>query len=621
MPRISLLAGALALALVANAAQAQEFSDFVVIGDSLSDSGNIAIVSHLPAGNSFTTNPDEIATQLIGDAFGLPTNPSLAGGTDYAFGGACVRSTGLTGPCLNAVPTLGQQIGQYLTANGGHADPNALYSYFGGANDLFGNLTYAGGGLITAAQVSANIVRSAADANAQIAQLQAAGATNILVFNLPNVGRTPQFNGTPFQATATNLTLLYNGQLNSGLSGKTGIISVDTFGLFNEIIANPALYGFTNTTGTACTGPGAPSSVACGPTGSPLPFHYAPGTNESYVFADGVHPTGGAHAVLAQYVIAEIQAPQYASMLAEAPLALFATHTRSVTNQFLSDMSRDRGDDNLRTYASFDYGNQRYDAAATSPETRSHNSTLTTGVDYRFNSSFSAGIATSIGFQGADFAGGGGYRNIEPLFSAYGVWHSGGGYVSLLGAAGQMNFNDITRSFSLGAATRTERGDANGSHRGFEVGGGYFFDWGNIKTGPYASYAWQKIKVDSYFENQSDSSSMFFGRQQRTSGIATLGWQLMGDMKMGESTLHPFGRVAFQHESKTSPDEVQAGLIGLNGSFTMPGFQPDKSWWTADLGLAADFGGNLTGYAAYNGRFSDSTQRIDSVNLGLSLKF
>ncbi len=618
MPRIRLLAGALALAIVSSAASAQQFDHFIVIGDSLSDSGNIALFTGLPAGNSFTTNPDPVASQLIAGAFGLPADPSLAGGTDFAWGGACVSSTG---PCLNAVPTLGTQIGQYLTANGGHADSQSLYSYWGGANDIFANLAYAGAGLLTAAQVQANVAASAQAADSQIGQLQTAGAGNILVFNLPDIGRTPEFNGGPYQSTVSQLVLLFNGQLNAGLAGKTGIIPVDSFGLFNEIISNPTVYGFSNTTTPACSGPGAPNSVACGPVGSGLPYTYAAGTNQSYVFADGVHPTGGAHAVLAQYVVAEIQAPQYVSMLGEAPLQVFATNARAIGDQMSSDMSRKRADGSLRSFASIDYSHQRYDATASSPQTSSNNGTLTIGGDYYFNQSFSVGLASSIANQSANFAGGGGYRNLEPLLSAYGIWRGGDAYLSVIGSVGQLNFNDVTRSFRLGTATRTESGNTGGSHTGVEIGGGYFFHWGDLKTGPFASYTWQQIKVDSYFENNGDSSSMYFGRQRRDSGIGKIGWQLDGDMKMGGSSLHPFARVAYQHESQTTPDPIQAGLVTLNGSFTMPGYQPVSNWWSGELGVSAELGSSLTGYAAYNGRFGDSSQRVDSINVGLAYTF
>ncbi len=622
MPRIRLLASALALALVSTAAQAQQFSSFVAIGDSLSDSGNIAHASGLPAGNSFTTNPDPVASQLIAAAFGLTANPSFAAGSDFAWGGACVRSTGLTGPCLNAVPTLSTQIAQYLAASGGHADTHALYSYWGGANDIFGNLTYAGGGLISAAQVQANIAQSAHDANAQIAQLQAAGASNIIVFNLPDIGHTPQFNASPLHATVTNLSLLYNGQLNAGLSGKTGIIAVDTFGLFNEIIANPSTFGFTNVTTPAC-GPAVPSlsSVACGPVGSGLPFTYAVGTNLTFAFADGVHPTGGAHALLAQYVLAELSAPGTVSMLGEAPLQVFETQSRVVRDQMQADMTHTRANGTLRTFADFDYSHQRFDATVNSPNTSIHNSALTIGADYAVNDEVTLGSATTIGYQDASFAGGGGFRNTEPLFSAFGVWHSPDWYVSAQASIGQLNFNTVQRVFHLGAATRTESGDTSGSQTAFELTGGYFFHWGDIKSGPFASISHQRVRVGAYSETTNDSSSMTFGRQSRTSTLAKIGWQLAGDSKLFDTNLHPFARIAYENESDNNVRNVTAGLVGLNGSFSLPGYLPESNWWSAELGASADFGNNLVGFAAYNGLFGNSTQRVDSFNLGIKFSF
>ena len=124
MPRFHRLAGAMALALgCAGAAQAQEFSNFVVFGDSLSDSGNIAAAQGLPPGSSFTTNPDPVFAEIIAAAYGLPGANSLRGGPNFAWGGSCVNATGL---CLNPVPNIPTQITQYLSATGGSAVPNAL---------------------------------------------------------------------------------------------------------------------------------------------------------------------------------------------------------------------------------------------------------------------------------------------------------------------------------------------------------------------------------------------------------------------------------------------------------------------------------------------------------------
>ena len=412
--------------------------------------------------------------------------------------------------------------------------------------------------------------------------------------------------------------LLYNGQLNEGLSGKTGIIGVDTFGLFNEIVANPSAYGFTNTTSPAC-GPAVPSltSVACGPQGSGLPFTYAPGTNLTFAFADGVHPTGGAHAVIAQYVLAELSAPGTVSLLAEAPLSVFETQSRVLRDELQADMGHPRANGSLRSFANFDYSHQSFDATANSPNTSIHNSTLTAGADYAVNDAITIGGLTSIGYQDASFAGGGGFRNTEPLFSAYGVWHAPDWYVSAQASIGQLNFNSIERVFHLGAATRTESGDTSGSQTAFELAGGYFFNWGDIKSGPFASISHQRVRVGAYNETTNDSSSLAFGRQSRSSTLAKIGWQLSGDSKLFDSNLHPIARVAYEHESENNPRNVTAGLVSLNGTFSLPGYQPDTSWWTAELGLAADFGSNLVGFAAYNGLFGNSTQRVDSFNVGI----
>ena len=89
-----------------------------------------------------------------------------------------------------------------------------------------------------------------------------AGAKTIVVFNLPDLGKTPLNVGTANQAGASALATIYNLQFNGGLATlNDGIVAIDTYGLFNELTANPAAFGFTNVTGTACAG----TSLACGP--------------------------------------------------------------------------------------------------------------------------------------------------------------------------------------------------------------------------------------------------------------------------------------------------------------------------------------------------------------------
>src|SRR5271168_2232949 len=118
-----------------------QFNGVVFFGDSNTDSGRYL---YLPAtvGNpntiakfgGYTTNPGPMWSTAIGSFFGLPVAPSdsPAGGNNFAAGGARVT---FQDPTTNAWSTA-SQIAAYLASTGGFANPNALYVYDVGVNDL-----------------------------------------------------------------------------------------------------------------------------------------------------------------------------------------------------------------------------------------------------------------------------------------------------------------------------------------------------------------------------------------------------------------------------------------------------------------------------------------------------
>ncbi|HET6806466.1 MAG TPA: autotransporter domain-containing protein [Frateuria sp.] len=612
MPRPSRLAGAiLAGLLFSSAAAATDFSQVVVFGDSLSDAGNASLAQGSPTPLRFTTNPGTTAAEDVAAALGFTLAPSLAGGTDYAFGGAGVVYNFAAG-----VPTLPQQMGMYLAANGGAADPNALYQVWGGGNDFL-QLSQT----TSDAVALANGMGLAAQTELQmLGGLQQAGARYVVVYNLPDLGKTPAAaaQGTAAQAGATGLAVVYNGVLEAGLGqlseGGLNIIPVNTYALINEVVANPAAFGFSNVTAPACNG----SSSQCGPAGSGLPFSYAAGTDQTYLFADGVHPTTGAHAMLAQYVVSEILAPGQISLLGEAPLAASAAQYRAIRNQMLAD---GQGSD-TRVFASVDYGRQRFDATGSSPKASSNDVNLTLGADARAGEHLSIGVALGLGQHNADFAGGmGGYKLQEISGLGYALYHNGGGYLGAFGSFGQSNFSDVHRRIQLAQALRTEGGKADGSHLGGGVEGGWWFGTGGLKTGPFAHLEWQSVRIDGYTEAGNDSTAMWFGAQQRDALIETLGWRLQGQWQAGGAMLMPFVEVAWNHDDKADARQVRAGLVSMPGTFALTGYVPDRTWASADVGLSAQFSTNVTGWFGYHGRFSDDNQRDDSVNLGVKIGF
>lgn len=671
MHRLRHLSAALAIALATSAtahAGTTDFNQMVVIGDSLSDNGNISLSQGASQPSRFTTNPGEVALEHVADHFGFNLTPSVTGGNDYAFGGARVAA--------GTIPSLTKQWATYVGNNGGHADAHTLYSVWGGANDIFYHVKAVGaaakaqqlikqtvqakvtaavtGGSIppaqagayaqqitpavtqqvlaqfaaagitpeTPAQVQAGVAKAAQQELALLGQMHSKGAEYVLVFNLPDIGKTPAAaaQGKVAQQSLAQLSLLYNGVLAGGLNPLSdrglNIVPVNVYGLFNEVIANPSAFGFTNVTAPAC-GAGS-SSVKCGPQGSGAPYTYAPGTDQSYLFADGVHPTTAAHKMLGQYVIAELSAPGQVSMLAESPLTAARAHLNIIRDQ----MRIDQAGGNTRVFAGVSYSRQRFDATGNSPKTDSNNVNLTIGLDAAAGDHFNAGAALGLARNDADIGGGhGGYRMDSIIGTGYAVWHRGGGYIGANVGFAQLSYNDINRRFHLGALARTETGQTSGSQLMAGLNGGWWFGSESVRTGPFARIQWQRVRVDGYSEMGDDSSAMWFGGQERVALVGTLGWQLKGNWKLGTSTLHPYLNVAWNHDDRADPRQVRAGLSGMPGSFALTGFIADADWASADLGLAADFSDSLSGWIGYHGRFADSNQRVNSLDLGMKLVF
>src|SRR5690606_19158447 len=128
------LAAALALAAAPAFAQGDSpYSNTVFFGDSLTDAGYFRPVLLQVVGPSgaligkFTTNPGLVWSEYLAQYYGSDASPNGNGqsGDNYAAGGARVGVDTVGG--LGPIPSLATQMNNYLAANGGKADPNALY--------------------------------------------------------------------------------------------------------------------------------------------------------------------------------------------------------------------------------------------------------------------------------------------------------------------------------------------------------------------------------------------------------------------------------------------------------------------------------------------------------------
>jgi len=288
----------------------------VSFGDSLSDVGTYAPLASVVGGGRFTTNPGQVWTQDVAQYYGdtlsaaytidVTHKLSAQGGLGYAEGGATVATPAnlydfLTDVIGNVEMPVNQQVSSYLAA---HASFNAsqLVLVWAGANDVL-----RAGALPAAAQT----VQTAASTLAQIVgQIVQGGATHVVVVNVPNVGLSPKGLAQPDGgATLTQLSQLFNDDLNAalqadGLQGK--VIQIDSYTWVNQIFANFQANGFSvSNTGQACDPSKTPddTSLFCSPA-----TYVSANADQTYMFADDLHPTTHLHALFAQFVERQIAA-------------------------------------------------------------------------------------------------------------------------------------------------------------------------------------------------------------------------------------------------------------------------------------------------------------------------
>ncbi|USI73149.1 autotransporter domain-containing protein [Sphingomonas morindae] len=625
------------------------FTGVTAFGDSLSDSGNVARLSGSPVPLRFTTNPGLTTVEAVAAAYGLPLSASLTGGTNFAYGGAGVVTNSPGTPAI--VPTVSQQVSAYLAANA-RVDGGRLYSLWGGANDIFYHATAVAAAqtatrliaAATAGQSAAQAAATGAAIQAQVAraagvtaledpiaaglainaaasqevtllgQLQAAGARTILVFNLPDLGLTPQARaqdaaspGTA--AVLTNYAKGYNTVLSDGLSGLgRGIVPVNTFALISEAVANPAAFGLTNVTVPACT---TASSISC----TPATLRAADAAT-TYLFADGVHPTAQGHALIAQLVESEFTAAQEASLLAEQPLGLLDEQRSALRRQMLVRQQAPAAGTHL--FVTGTLLRPHYDAQAVRPAAHDEGS-ATIGVDHALSPDLTIGAAFTLGLarQTRDEGQFHRLRNDTYLGALFGQYQRGNAYVIASIGYGGITYTDIERRFQLGPTLRTEQGETWGRTVSANATAGYWFGGEGLRAGPFVGIAYDRVHIHGYGEQSGDSSAMRFGSQTREQLLGEAGLRLQGTIQ-GGVPLHPYAEIGYAYDGRADRRAVETGLTTMGGSFSLPGYRPDRQWATAEAGLSAQLASRLTAYAGYQGRFAGRASSAHGGTVGLS---
>ncbi len=291
-----------------NSASAHNFSGLYIFGDSLSDSGNIALAigsdpNQIITGNDYIpsipyafgqfTNGDVWASAFA-NAIGLApfAEPALAGGGNFAFGGARTSTDG-----VNLSPSLIAQGALFMQSNGGIAPQDALYILQSGGNDARDALAEIASGADPGAVIETAATDYAQATGALVDQLQAAGAERIVVWNVPNIGLAPAITSQGPQASLAGeqIAMAMNDALSDRMLLEPDVTIFDDFSLVTGAVIDPAAAGLVNAT-DACG-----AVLSCDPS--------------TYLFWDGLHPTSAGHALLAQHMIQMIPEPATYALL------------------------------------------------------------------------------------------------------------------------------------------------------------------------------------------------------------------------------------------------------------------------------------------------------------------
>jgi outer membrane lipase/esterase len=594
------------------------FSELVIFGDSLLDSGNrgLRYTNRVGDGSGdFSLGAyASIAPQYLGMALGLATDPAAGGGTNYAVGGYetadilnSINGTGL------ALPAGGAEARPaYLTENNS-VNPNALFLIDGGGNDFLNGT----------AVDQATIVNSAKTLIAGVSAISAAGGRYIMLSNLPDLGKTPavqaQNLSSPGAAAAVSAGAAgYNQALQTfaNFSGAN-IIPVDLAGVITYVSDNAESYGFANG-----------ANVAFGPLGTfdqrymcfddsnadciEHPVFGIDGTNpdpSKLLFNDGVHPTAKVGEITGDYLIDVVVAPQLVGQLPGIALGVARTQHESLAQT----MRENRWYENTSHF----FINVSGSAEDTPSGGDQDGRNLTVGFNKAVLPTVSVGAALSMSKYETDTE--------QTSFSASSVGLSG-----LLsyrddrwlaeGSAGLsvIDYSDLDRHFSLGDRGLTASGGSDGYAWHFD--GQLAYELSSSKTLSVAPALGARLlsgDVDGYTESGGAVSNYKWGEQSRQSRQIRAG--LMANMAVSEG-VSLYAEVFSVSELEDADETVEVTNTNLGyASYRLPSYRADGDTFV-DASIGA-FVAIDKSRLALNINYSDEGEGRESVMLNYSLPF
>lgn len=571
---------------LATAASAQTYGRLVVIGDSLSDNGNLYLLTSRTQPTSppyfqgrFSNGP--VFTELLGFTAANFTGP-VGGSINLAFGGARTDSV------QDVPPGLRNQLSTYV-GRGGAFGPNDLVSVLGGANNLFQAMG-AFAVLPPASQSNPTaymnpvIASAVSDINFIVNDVASRGAGTILVTNLPRLGTTPQFAPTPLAALADYSGSTFNSQLQSALLTTaanrqgTNVILFDVAKVSDALTSNPARFGLTNAAQSCFTG----TAVCANP--------------DSYLFWDGVHPTAAGHRLFAALAGDYLT---YGDRAAASTLQgeTAYRHREDALDAASARLSgREAWEPGTSLSVGALYDSSETDARGTVAAAKSEGY----GAEMRMESggeTWRVGLAGS--WREADVEAGPTRFDLQTLaLDGYAGWRSGSVFANVAGGVASDDYEDIRRVSALAPLVQTAA--TRGWSHGARAQAGLWFEAGGLAVSPRVAVTYANAEVDGYTEQGVAAAYRYLDRSVK--GItAEAAVRAEGDL----GGFAVFVEGGYRDSLDDGSDAVRAGIASNPARVLSRHFDdPFGGSVLASAGLTGDLG-PIEVDVGYRGRFGD----------------
>jgi len=244
------------------------------------------------------------------------------------------------------------------------------------------------------------------------------------------------------------------------------------------------------------------------------------------------------------------------------------------------------------------------------------------GFTYRQNENWTLGAAIAYVDQDVDVdATGTEFENDGFLFSGLATYQKG----NLFAEAGiTLSSLDVesNRGVLLGITQRIESGSSDANALGVTLAlGQNAVKSDKWRAGPIFRLDYNKVDVESFSENGTNSTSLSFSNIERASLIAGAGMFANYDSSIGSIPIQYFGEALIEGDLESAQQGVQASVNSLANSpeFSLESFDTDSVGYSLQLGASARITNNINAQLSYT--YQDLAGDINSINFGISSKF